>query len=85
MFSLNQFKTHMFKILSLMEKTGTTMEIIHKGVVYELSIRPTDKKPKYSRPKRKKKTVIRQIDTTACDNCGSIKFNGVCMNSRCLD
>lgn len=60
------------------------LEVVHKGVVYDISIVKTDKKPKLVRAKPKVLSRILQVDTKVCPECGALTFNNVCMNRKCI-
>jgi len=67
-----------------MYHTGATFEIAYKGVVYDVSVKRTDKPPKLSRSKRASRTVkADELITEECVECGSLRINGVCMNVKC--
>ena len=85
MLSVRQVQTHIYTLFRMMKQTGYVFEVVHDGVVYEMHLRRTDKKPALTRPKRKKKSgqTVQQLDMTLCPECDSMQVSGICMNSRC--
>lgn len=85
MFSLSQFKRHIFQLFNLMIKTGIVFEVAYKGVVYDVHVQRTKKKPKLTRAKRKRldKVDVQSFDTKPCPQCNSLILAGVCMNRGC--
>lgn len=84
MLSLTQFRKHLLPLFRIMADTGVVFEIAYKGKVYDLSVKKTDKKPALTRAKRAPHRLeVQAITPDQCEECGSITFNGVCMNSKC--
>jgi ribosomal protein L32 len=84
MLSLNQLRHHLFPVFKLMKKTGHSFEVVHEGVVYDLVVRRTTKKPKISRAKKSNsRDIVQAIDVNECPECGEIMFSGICMNQNC--
>lgn len=84
MLSLSQFRTHLFPLFSIMRGTGETFEVVRKGIVYDIEVRKTDKVPQLTRAKRQSSHEIVAIDTDECPLCNSLRFNGICMNTKCV-
>lgn len=84
MISLTQFRMNVFSLFKVLSSSNMILEVVHDRKVYDVTITLTDKKPTLTRPKRKLAPQIRQIDAEVCDECGSMKFNGVCMNRQCI-
>lgn len=83
MLSLTQFRAHLLPLFRVMSDTKMRLEIVYKGKVYDLTVVPTDKEPKLNRTTKKSRQDVQPIDTTECSECGSLAFNGVCMNVNC--
>lgn len=84
MLSLTQFRAHLFSLFNVMEDTGVTLEVMYKGKVYQVNVLQTDKKGTLSRPKRVPHHLeVQAIESGECYACGSLVFNGVCMNTKC--
>lgn len=62
----------------------TVFEVVYKGVVYDVRVDRTNKLSNLKRAKREKPHELVAVDTSECEECGSVTFAGVCMNSRCL-
>jgi len=84
MISLTSFRENCLPLFRVMAGTHMKLEIVYKGEVYDMIVNKTDKKPDLIRVKRKAQPVIRQVDVEPCDECGSLRFSGVCMNGRCI-
>lgn len=84
MLSLSQFRYHTFALFGLMSKTGEVFEVGYKGVVYDVEVRRTNKVLNLTRAKSRLKPKVVPINTEECEKCGSLKFNGVCMNTKCV-
>lgn len=67
-----------------MAKSGEVFEVVYRNTVYELEIRRTNKVPNIKRPKKSIIQDVLPINTEDCDKCGSLKFNGICMNTKCI-
>lgn len=83
MISLSKFRAHLFPIFKLIADTGEWYEIVSNHKVYQIQVRKTDKKPALRRISVVKPHEQVIVDTSECENCGSIMFNGVCMNTKC--
>lgn len=83
MLSLSQFRKHVFSLFTIMSKTGQTFEVAYKGTVYDLEVRRTNKVPNLTRAKHREVHEVIAINTEECEKCGSLKFNGICMNTKC--
>lgn len=83
MLSLKQFRRHAYPMFDLMEKTGHVFEIVHNGVVYDLHVAKTNRKPKLSRAKMVRDSELQDIEVTFCPDCNEIMFSGICMNTKC--
>jgi hypothetical protein len=84
MLSVHQLRSNLYPIFRVLKNTGTTLEVIHEGKVYEFGVRLTDKEPEYKRRKRAKVEVLPQrIDISECPSCGYVLIAGVCMNKKC--
>lgn len=84
MISLTQFRNHCLPLFKLMRDTGTELEVVYKGKVYEIAIRHTDKEPKLTRIKTKQPEDIKHVNVDNCPECGALMFNDICVNTRCL-
>lgn len=84
MLSLSQFRTHLFPIFRLMKSTGETFEVVHQRVVYDVSVRRTNKVPNVTHAKRERPHELISIETAECPDCHSLVFNNVCMNTKCV-
>lgn len=84
MLSLSQFRTHLFPLFKIQHDTGMVLHVVYKGVTYQVDVRRTDIVPKLTHAKTARGAILpNKIDTTECDTCGSLQFNGVCMNREC--
>lgn len=84
MLTLSQTRKNLFPLFKLSLDTGMVFEVVYKNKVYEMVVRPSLKSPELTRPKRAVKGAdVQAIQTEECDSCGSLSFNGVCMNTRC--
>lgn len=86
MLSLTQFRKHLFSLFVVMKGTGSVFEVIHKGKVFEVSVKLTDKKPRYTRAKkiaRAPRVLPHRIDVDECPKCGYVLIQNICMNKRC--
>jgi len=85
MLSLTQLKHNIFPLFKLMTKTGHIFEIAYKGVVYDLHVQTTKKKPHTTRAKkaRKEEVTLQALDIAQCVICGSLRVGEVCMNTNC--
>lgn len=84
MISLTQFRINIFSLFKVMSSSNMMLEVVHNNKVYDVTVSLTDKEPKLSRPKRKVAPQILDINTEVCPECGSLTFNGVCMNRQCI-
>lgn len=84
MLSLTQFRKHIFSLFLVMKGTGQTFEVVHHNVVYDVSVRRTQKVSNLNRAKRTTSHDLVAVNTSECPECQSITFNGVCMNTKCL-
>lgn len=82
MLSITQLKKNIYPVFYLLRRTGSTIEVVYKGVVYDLIVKKTDKKPHLTRAKRSFQKV-QKLETTSCESCGSLVVNGICMNRKC--
>lgn len=68
-----------------MKDTGMTFEVAVGKKVYDVYLKPTNKEPKRNRPKRPElQKLPHHLTAEACELCGSVKFSGICMNSKCV-
>lgn len=82
MLSLSQFRKHIFAAFELMRETGETFDVVYKHVVYEVSVRRTQKVPNLTRAKVSNNHELVTFQTDVCA-CGALRFNNVCMNAKC--
>lgn len=80
MLSLQQFRKQVYGLFPILFSTGAALDVVHKGIVYEVSVRKTDKKPKLSR--RKRDRVQASIKMDVC-KCGNIRVNDLCLDRQC--
>jgi len=68
-----------------MVNTGHIFEIAYKGVVYDIHVQATKKKPHTTRAKkaRKEEVTLQALDVIPCVMCDSLRIAGVCMNKSC--
>lgn len=85
MLSLTNFRKHIYVVFKMMVETNQELEIVYDNKVYNLRLVVTDKKPALTRTLRKLDPEVRAISTVTCDNCGSLRFNGICMNRDCAN
>jgi len=85
MLSITQFKKNIYPLFYLMRRTGAVFEIAYKGVVYDVHVQTTKKKPAMTRAKKSRleTSTVHRLDMTSCQSCGSVTVAGVCMNKDC--
>jgi hypothetical protein len=85
MLSLTQFRRYCLPLFRIMAGSNMTLEVVYKGKVYDMTVRATDKEPKLERPIRgRRPQKILSVDKEVCPACGSMQFNTICMNSKCI-
>ncbi|HET8708954.1 MAG TPA: hypothetical protein VFL85_01595 [Candidatus Saccharimonadales bacterium] len=84
MLSVKQFRAQMYPLFHVMRKTGMVVEVVYRGVTYDIHVRATQKPPKLTRRKRTlKQDLPLKIDAKECPACHGMMFEGVCMNTKC--
>ena len=83
MVSLTQFRMNVFSFFKVMSSSHMVLEVVHQKKVYDVTITLTDKKPNLTRPKKVVAPQIIQVNTEICPDCGTLAFNGICMNRQC--
>lgn len=87
MISVASLKKNIYQTFALLVGTGLPLEIIYKGKVYQVYIRPTDIKPVYNRPKRplarKAQINTYKLNYGDCRECGYLTVNDNCLNWEC--
>lgn len=87
MISLTQFRIHLFEIVSLLTKTGSTLEVTHKGKAYELFLRPSGAKPRNAYhmkvDRHKRRLNPHTLSYGGCKVCGELVVEGICLNKTC--
>lgn len=85
MASANTIKTHWFKILRLSEEGGLCFDMVYRGHIYIIDIKPTGVKavhPMTGRKMLKKKVPLKFGE---CETCGDLLVSGICINKSCTD
>lgn len=82
MINITQLRKNIFTIVTLMMNSSATIEVVYRGVVYDMHFEKTDKQPQRARMRSKSSFQVAPIETTQCE-CGSLRFNGVCVNRDC--
>lgn len=85
MFSISQLRKNLFPLFKLMRDTGMVVEVVYNNTVYDLTIAKTKKKPIRHRAKVKRTSsaTVQDLPATICEECGSLRFSGICMNKQC--
>ena len=86
MLSLTQLKKNIFPLFKVMKATGTIFEIVYRGVVYNVHVQATKKKPNLTRAKkaRRQDIAIQALEVIPCVDCDSLRIAGICMNKECI-
>ena len=84
MLSLSQLRKNLFPVFKLIRDTGATIDVVSEGVVYQLTVRRTNKSPVRTRAKKQRsRQVVQSLPVTSCDTCDSLLVAGICMNTQC--
>ena len=85
MLSITQLKKNIYPLFYIMRRTGAVIEIVYKGVVYDVHVQKTKKTPVTTRAKKSRleTATVQKLDMTICQSCGSVVVAGVCMNVSC--
>lgn len=77
--SLSKFRAKLFPFFDIMKETGITVEVYHRRKIYELTIRPTNRRVTTPyRRRRGNKEGIDKVPYEVCE-CGELKVGGICM------
>ena len=85
MISLGVYRANLFPLFRLAKGTTVGFEVVHHGVVYDVTVAPTDKVPYLARAKRgTRKGVNRElVRLDNCSACGELEVASICLNKKC--
>jgi hypothetical protein len=85
MLSITQLKKNIYPLFYIMRRTGSILEIVYKGAVYDVHVQKTKKTPCLTRAKRSRLegATVQHLDVITCRECGSVMVAGICMNKGC--
>lgn len=86
MITATKLRANLYSVFRIAKVTTVGFEVVHDNRVYDLTITPTDKKPKIIRTYRKRKRGVRGlVSLDNCPACGELAVAGVCLNKRCTN
>lgn len=85
MLSLTQFRQNCYIVFNLLISSRAELEVVHKGKVYVITVRETNRIPMLARQGRRKPQKLQNLSAEACNACTSVIVNGICMNNKCVN
>jgi hypothetical protein len=83
MLSLSRFRANLFPLFKIMRDAGEVFEVFHNGKVYQVHVVFIEGKKPVLRHPRKLRSKELDVEAERCVECGSLRFNGVCMKKSC--